>query len=56
MLINEAPPIIENEVLRLTTFTGASVGDAVKQLRSYVAVPNKEHVVHSNRPLPSKNA
>ena len=26
------PPMIENEVLLLTTFTGASVGDAVKQL------------------------
>ena len=33
-LNNGPPPIIENKVLQLTTFTSASVGDAVKQLRS----------------------
>ena len=49
MLNNGPPPIIENEVLLLTTFSGASVGDAAEKL----AVPNKEYVVHSNR-LPNK--
>ena len=51
--LNNGPlPIIENEVLQLTTFTGASVGRC-SETTEKLAVPNKEYVVHSNKPPPN---